>query len=112
MALKMTVENEEENKGKKTFSKYEIQNAMQTIMDAEDILENKALMKEVKKNLDKANKKISSIQDIRNAAGKMEQFAEDPNEKDETPDDMAEKEDKESRVKNSSNPTLTGKTMK
>lgn len=117
--ISVMIDGEEQGKNKKEFSKYEVEDAIRAIMSAEDVLENKALMKEVKRKLEQANKKVGSISDIRKLAEKpnfgLEDALEDVAEMDKgdtkTPDDKAE-ESNEKRVKNSKNPTIVGKTMK
>ena len=104
---------EQDKEGKKKFDKYEIERAINTIMEADEILENKELMKEVKKKISKASKKIGSIDDLRKLAEKPNYGIGEMDEGDEeTSDDKAEEENKEDRTKNSKNPTVVGKVMK
>ena len=114
MAIKIEVEAEEKKEGE--YDKWEIKRAMDTLMEAADIMEDKKLYKAVRAEMERQAGKIKSIQDIRDAASnfgnkkevKVGKGMEDKS----TPDDHAEDEEKEDRVKNSSNPTVVGRTLK
>lgn len=58
-------------KKSKTPDKYEIDNAMRTLLDAEEIKQNPHMMKHVSKHIKKKKKAIESIDDLRKKAEKM-----------------------------------------
>lgn len=114
--ISVSVNGEEVTKGKKKeYEPWEIKNALGTLIEAAEIMENKDLYKKVQAMMEKTAKKITSIQDIRDAANnyKEEEKAEGETlDKKMTPDDHAEEESKEKRVKSSSNPTMVGRQYK
>jgi len=106
----------------KEISDWEVKEAMSTLISASDILQNKEMMKLVKKKQAGLNK-VSSIKDLRDLANspsddedEAHEMAEEKSgetmDKDMTPDDKASKEPMNKRIKNSSNPTIVGKSYK
>lgn len=104
----------EKEKKEGEYDKYEIKRAMDTLMEAADIMEDKKLYKAVKAEMERQAGKIKSIQDLRDLANgeKKEVKVGKGMEEKATPDDHAEDEGKEDRIKNSSSPTTVGRTLK
>lgn len=107
--FKISIETSAEGKEEEMMDAEE---AAEILAQAEEIKKNKELMKEVK-GLSK-KPKFSSIQDLRDFAGmkKEEPMEGDSMHEKMTPDDHAEDESKESRVKKSKNPTMVGRQLK
>ena len=80
-----------ESKEKEGFDKFEVQQALDTLMKAEEIKADKALMAEVEKERSKKEQAIRSIKDLKAASSKVQNAKEEATE----PVDSAKEESAE-----------------
>ena len=111
-AISINLDGEQQEK---EISDWEVKEAVNTLINANEILQNPELMKLVKEK-QKSLAKVTSIQGLRDLANNPEKEDESEDRetltKDITPDDKAVDEPMDKRIKNSSNPTIVGKQYK